>query len=453
MRRRAASPCRLVRAEFALGDWICSRAATMIGTSGMALGRGIIVTHPTGNQNLRALLRALSEREILDAFFTTIAWSDKSLVAPFLPSRLRRQLGRRSYDEIPDGQVHSYPWREFLRLLAGARGLRALTRHEIGVASVDAVYRTFDRHVARWITRQPQAPAAIYAYEDGARESFRAARSRGIRTVYELPIAYWRYAREIFEEERELAPEWAMTLEGLVDSDRKLAMKDEELALADHVMVASSFVETSLKSYGHLSATVDVVPYGAPFTGKRSASPRTDTSHLRVLYVGSLGQRKGLSYLFDAMRLVGPSATLTLVGARPSADCAPLRAGLDRHDWKGSLPHNAVLDTMADHDVLVFPSILEGFGLVILEAMSQGLPVITTPNTAGPMLIEDGVDGFIVPIRDSEAIADRILRLFQDPALLRAMSVRAEEKAAIFSWSRYQELIASVLLRRLASAA
>jgi glycosyltransferase involved in cell wall biosynthesis len=105
---------------------------------------------------------------------------------------------------------------------------------------------------------------------------------------------------------------------------------------------------------------------------------------------------------------------------------------------------------MSAHDVMVFPSLFEGFGLVILEAMSQGLPVITTPHTAGPDLIEDGKDGFIVPIRSAESIARRLDQLASDPALLAAMSDAARETAASLAWRRYHEALVSVIGQHLA---
>ena len=89
---------------------------------------------------------------------------------------------------------------------------------------------------------------------------------------------------------------------------------------------------------------------------------------------------------------------------------------------------------MRRHDVFVFPSLFEGLALVQGEAISQGLPVITTPNSGGTDILRDGVDGFIVPIRDPDAIASRLLELYQDRALLQQMSDSARERAAQLDW-------------------
>ena len=106
---------------------------------------------------------------------------------------------------------------------------------------------------------------------------------------------------------------------------------------------------------------------------------------------------------------------------------------------------------MSRHDVFVFPSLFEGFGLVILEAMSQGLPVIATEHTAGPDLIEEGQSGFIVPIRSAEAIAEKLDLLARDPSMLAAMKVAARKTAANHTWERYRSELAKVILAEMHS--
>ena len=128
---------------------------------------------------------------------------------------------------------------------------------------MDAVYRSLDRRVARRLANGG-AVKAVYAYDDGALESFRAAKSRGLKCIYDHPIAYWRKVREIQQEEANLHPEWISTLGSLADSDEKLANKDKELSLADLVIVASTFSKETLALMPDLKAPVEVIPYGAP---------------------------------------------------------------------------------------------------------------------------------------------------------------------------------------------
>lgn len=403
----------------------------------------VFLSHPTGNANVRNAALALAEADLLAEFWTCLAWDPASRKNRFFPGAVRAQLQRRALAPAVLPFVRTVPWREAGRLLAEKLRLRRCLRHEEGFLSVDAVYGSLDRHVAHRVARAPAAVKAVYAYDDGALESFRAARRQGMRCIFELSAGYWRALHQTLTEEAERQPAWAPTLLGMRDSPAKLARKDEELALADEIVVASSFAKRSLDFAPGLKARVHLLPYGAPAIAR--AGEKAATGKLRVLYVGSLEQRKGISYLFQALEQVRDAAELTVVGKRAGGECPALDAALVRHRYIPSLPFSELLREYARHDVFLFPSLFDAFGLVILEAMSQGLPVITTPHTAGPDLITAGREGFIVPIRSPEAIAEKLLILAQDRELLQAMSQAAREKAAALTWSHYRERFVAII--------
>ena len=216
--------------------------------------------------------------------------------------------------------------------------------------------------------------------------------------------------------------------------------------------VASSYTLKTLAAAPGFHAPVEVIPYGAPrrpASAPRRAAREGKTGPLRVIFVGSLGQRKGLSYLFDACRSLGRAVELTLIGTLPLETCPALETELKRERvrWIPSCPHAEVLAEMAAHDVFVFPSLFEGFGLVLLEAMAMGLPIIATAHTAAPDLIDDGQEGFLVPIRSAEAIAAKLSRLHDDRDLINLMGARAAEKAAAFTWENYGLRLAASVSR------
>lgn len=402
----------------------------------------ILLSHPTANQNVRQAALALLEADLLEEFWTCVNWRqgsflDRSLL--FSP-RLRKELQRRSFPAELAPFIRTHPWREWGRHFAGKLGLRQLTRNESGLFSMDAVYLSLDRCVARRLSSCP-ALKAVYAYDNGARETFRAAKQLGLKCIYEHPVVYWRKVREYQQEEAELHPEWAPTLGALRDSEEKLAQKDEELALADLVIVPSVFSKESLAQAPGLRAPIEVVPYGAPPLG-RNVAPN-DGGKLRVLFVGALSQAKGIGYLLQAAALLDRHIDLTLVGQRVSS-LIPKQAELDRHRWIPSLPHKDLVAEMSRQDVLVLPSLHEGLPLVILEAMAQGLVVIATPHAAGPSLIDNSVDGFTVPIRSAQAIAEKLELLLQDRARLLEMKLAAQRKAAAMSWETYRQRLAEV---------
>ncbi|HYG76101.1 MAG TPA: glycosyltransferase family 4 protein [Planctomycetota bacterium] len=410
----------------------------------------ILLSHPTGNANVRNALLAFARANILNAFWTCVRWDAQSPFNRFLPGGLRAELSRRSYPREILLRTVCHPWREAGRLVAQRAGMHWLTRHERGAYSVDAVYRDLDSRVARALHRS--TASTVYAYEDGAAETFRVANDLGIRTIYDLPIGYWRAARKIQQEEAARKPEWAATLPANLDSDEKLARKDDELKRAQRIIVPSHFVRRTLELAPDLSVPIDVIPFGAPALKPRE-NRRGHGRTLRALFVGSLTQRKGLSYLLDAVNALQPHIKLTLIG-RPVKMCRPLEKALTQHRWIASAPHEQILKEMERHDVLIFPSLFEGQALVILEAMSRGMAVITTSNSGGADIIDPGRDGFIVPIRSAAAIQAKLEILLCDRARLEDVSFAAQCKAATFTWEKYGErLTRAVLERELAESA
>jgi glycosyltransferase involved in cell wall biosynthesis len=112
------------------------------------------------------------------------------------------------------------------------------------------------------------------------------------------------------------------------------------------------------------------------------------------------------------------------------------------------LPHPKLLEVMSRHHVFVFPSLAEGFGLVLPEALSSGLPLIATCNSAAPELVRDGVEGFIVAIRDPDAVAERLTLLYESEEQRYTMARAAKARAAEIKWTTFEDRIAD-LVRRL----
>lgn len=402
----------------------------------------IHLSHPTGNQNARQAALAFAEAGTLSRFSTALHVRSQGVLAGVLPAGLRRELERRDFSDVaPPARLASVaPGREVARLLAQRFGLGRLTARESGWASVDAVYRTVDAAVARSV-RQGAEVSAVYAYEDGALETFRAAEALGLERVYELPIGYWRAHRKLCAEEARLQPAWAHTWQADADSDAKVRRKDEEIALASRIVVPSRFVAETLREYPGALPPVSIVPYGCPAPIGPDARRWYAGGPLRLLFVGGLSQRKGLSYLLEAVQSLGDAASLTIIGSGAGRE----QLAGTRHRLLGSMPHAAVLEEMRSHDVFVFPSLFEGFGLVITEALAQGMPVIITPACGPADMIEGGVQGWVVPVRDSAAIAERLRGCIQVPSTLRAMGTAAMALADRWTWRQYRRRLREAL--------
>ena len=401
----------------------------------------VLISHPTGNQNLRNALRSLIENGMLAEFWTTIAWDRDSQWNRLLPSGLRSQLTRRSYPGTPRDCVHCVPLRETIRLAAKPLRLEGLLCSGELPFSVIGMYRNFDSRVARHL--RSADIDAVYAYEGGALNTFQEARKLGISAIYELPSGYWYWERDLLSEDAVRYHEFAGLHPKLTDSTAHMQWKDRELALADCIFVASQHVRRTLVGVVP-DEKIQVVNYGAPPAQPLRSVSRDAAKPLKVLFVGALIQRKGIGYLLDAIDMLGSQVELTLVGTR-FAPNQRVDAACQRWRWFETLSHDGVLDVMMRSDVLVLPSLSEAFGLVVTESLACGLPVIITPNVGAGDLVADGREAFIVPICSAESIAERLQALHRDRDLLETMSRNASVTAEANSWQNYRETWAAAL--------
>jgi glycosyltransferase involved in cell wall biosynthesis len=399
----------------------------------------LILSHPTGNAFVRAAARALHTSGQLHAFHTTV-------VAPTLEwpvaDAMLKPLSRRRFDEIPRNLIRTHPWRESVRLLAPAVGLNRLSRKGAW-AGIDAVYEEFDREVATEVGRLPISATVegVYGYEDASALTFRAARSRGLTCVYELPIAHWATTQRLLREEADRLPAWRPTLHGIDDANEKLERKTHELELADAILVPSRFVLDTLPSSILTGKPCLVAPFGSPIAVTEQHQARRPTNRLRILFAGALTQRKGLADLFAAMTLVRRSDVELVVMGSLLAPMSFYRAQYPGFVYESPRPQAEVLSLMRSCDVLVLPSIVEGRALVQQEALASGLPLVVTPNAGGEDLVVHGKTGFLVPIRSPEVLADRIVWFAEHRSELDAMRQAAKAKALATGWSRYEKRI------------
>lgn len=208
----------------------------------------------------------------------------------------------------------------------------------------------------------------------------------------------------------------------------------EEMALADRLVVHSAHSLRSLAAAGFDASRGLVVP--PAFTPADRGHPRhlLPGRPLRVLFVGYVNLAKGFHVLAEACRTLGADVALTVVGGRQLPP-AYLRQIAPDAEFTGHVAQAEVVRRMTAADVLVFPTLSDGFGLVQLEAMAQGLPVIAT--SACGEVVRDGVDGFVVPAGDAEALVARLRRLRREPDLYAAMSRAALIRATEFGPDRH----------------
>ncbi|PHS01101.1 MAG: hypothetical protein COA80_02550 [Leeuwenhoekiella sp.] len=297
----------------------------------------------------------------------------------------------------------------------------------------------FQRQLAYWakleqdlvLSRYVPGSNLILFYNGCGLRSLQRARKLGVVSVVEVVNSHIAYQEELLQEEYKRL---GLTWQG--SPQREVKRRIAEYDLADYILVPSEFVRQSFLEKGFPESKLLKVPYGFSLPEVRPVKRGSD-SVIEVLYVGSISVRKGLRYLIQALSLLQDlPIRLKLVG--PQAEVSGI-ADLqlpDNVQFTGVLKGKALEQAYRGADVFCLPTLEDGFGLVLGEAQSYGLPVITTTNSGGMDLLTDGEEGFIVPIQSAEAIAEKLRILATDTTLREAMSRKAFERAsALDGWA------------------
>jgi glycosyltransferase involved in cell wall biosynthesis len=277
----------------------------------------------------------------------------------------------------------------------------------------------------RWASRHLPECDVLQAWTGYALEAIPRAQARGTTVLATRASSHIRTQAEIVAREYE---EYGVQADSVHPAmiEREL----EEYERADFVQIFSSFALSTFLERGFARERLVLTPVAVDLqevAGRRTAAPPA-RGPLRVLYLGQIALRKGIQYLVPAVRRLGPEAVrLSLVGGlAPEGEMLLRRFGA-HGEWNGKVGRGALKELFAQHDVLVLPSVEDGFGIVICEAMAAGLPVIATTSTGGPDVIDEGITGLLVPPRSVEALAEALDRLARDRELCARMGEAATE--------------------------
>lgn len=215
----------------------------------------------------------------------------------------------------------------------------------------------------------------------------------------------------------------------------------KEYEEADYVSIPSSFVKRTFLEYGFPESKLIQVPYGVDLSQFKQIPKNDDV--LRVVFAGGMTLRKGVHYLLQAFAESNlPNSELMLIGAMNDEMEPFFKKYEGKFNWVGSKPQKELYKYYSQGSVFVMPSIEEGLSMVQLQAMACGLPLICTTNTGGEDVIEEGKSGFVIPIRDTEALKEKLLYLYKNPEVCRRMGQSAKERVSGgFTWDDYGDKI------------
>lgn len=285
-----------------------------------------------------------------------------------------------------------------------------------------------------WASRQvPRDTDLVVAFASYALHTIRALKPYGIPTVLERSSAHIAHQRELLKEEY---ARWGVSAPPM--DERLVAKQLWEYGEADYISVPSTFARQSFLERGVSPDRLICVLLGVDLGAFR---PRAKTDRVFRILAGGLSLEKGLPYLLEAAAGLPHDVEVVFTGRVP----AEVRHLLGRYQVQirdhGPLTRQRLAALYPQCSVMVLPSIQDGFGLVILEAMASGIPVVCSVHTAGPDIVREGVDGYIVPIRDSTTLRERLEELYARPDEQRRMGEAARARAAEFSYDAYGEAI------------
>jgi glycosyltransferase involved in cell wall biosynthesis len=390
-----------------------------------------VVCH-RGSRDYYEVSVAFAQAGLLEALVTDIYLSPKSL--PFSKSLYRRypKFFARSHPALPTSQVITPP---------ACMLDSVLTR-----TPLDSRVRQIrlDRAIGqRGRIEAMRRQCALFSYSYYAAEAFAEGEGRPpFRFLFQLH-PHPATVRKILLDEIQRQPRFAASLKWENELGAPQDHFDRlcsESRLANGWVVASSYTATTLAENGVPRDQIHVVPYGVDFTlFPCRTSPPPAEAPFRVMWVGSMTQRKGLSYFLDAIAALPQENLEVLICGNSDIEAELIRGrGIRSIRVLKGLPTAALTAELRAADLFVLPSLAEGFGHAIIEALASGLPVLTTASTCAPDVLIDGQHGFIVPIRNSQALVERINWGRAHRAELYQLGQAAAAHVRQFSWERFR---------------
>lgn len=398
-----------------------------------------IVVAQFGARMHYAVPRIFHEAGILERLFTDSysgnkPWLRRPLAAvphKFRPRFLEMWLGRNE-PSIPPSKVTSFD-------MLGFAYARARRRPEAATEGWETA-RTFSARFQEAVLREGVGAATgVYVMPGTAYRIFPYARSRGLSTIFEQFDHTLDWYFQILEVESD---RWGIRVPRIspaVSAEIDQAREREAAAFrsATRVIVASEYTRRTVAYSGYRVANVRVVPYGIDLGRWRPRVPLASRvpGPLRVLFVASLDLRKGILYLLEALKRLRSNSIEFRAAGTIGIDRALLERLVDGSCLLGPVPRTRVADFFHWADIFVLPTLGEGFGLVQAEAIASGTPVIATTECGD--VIREGIEGHVVPPRDSDAIARWLDYYAADPSRLEPLRVAALERANFFSLESY----------------
>lgn len=314
-----------------------------------------------------------------------------------------------------DRQVYT-PWyrNSIVRVL---NAVRIYVFPTLDVRSFDI--RVFDRYAHKQV-RRLNCQYRVAHVGDSLPKVLSILKMLGVHNFLDVPIGHPAYSKHLAEQ--------GIVVGAKFDSGEEFIAPS--MKFVDQLIVPSQFVVDTLYFAGILKK-YSIIPFGVDISDTISKKVHHEDLPVKFLFVGAVNMRKGIPYLLEAWRGI-KGAELTLCG----------RVYKEVQDLIDIAPHTVTCtgfvnpaDYFNQADVFVFPTLLEGSSKAVYEAMSYGLPVITTANAGS--IIEDGKTGFIIPIADVDVLREKIQYFIDHKNEVTCMGNASRTVVSAYTWKKY----------------
>lgn len=404
----------------------------------------IIVAHP-GQQHSFRVATALKESGLLYRYITTVYDKKDSLmmkfVKTFISKENKRRASKRKCNALKDEDVVLFNTFLSLILLLVIR----LNKKKFFARKFNTfISKRFQKKVADYAIKHNVD--MVIGYDANCRYCFEILKVKAphIKCVMDNAAPNRNYLCKVYTENREACGPFAAALapyKYLFDAD-DARWYAEEIKTADYHIVASTFSKRALEFDGVPSDKIFVVPYGIDENRFLNIERKYEEGRLNLIFIGEVNQRKGLYQICEAAKkLNNPNIEFNIIGSGYDSQkdlFAPYEKWVTFH---GTAYFEKMRQHLEHNQVLLFPSMGDGFGFVVLEGMAAGMPVIASYNSAGPDVLQDGINGFLIEACNTDVLIDRINWFLHNTDKIRSMGVCAQNTAKKYTWKNYNKLI------------
>jgi glycosyltransferase involved in cell wall biosynthesis len=400
-----------------------------------------LLFHP-GTQYSHQLAKQLYKRNLLFLFISGFIISEKSIllkcIRKYFPN-LHRKISNRVIKELPPSKLKSFLFHEIFSLIKLRNRNTEINYFERN--------NLFQKKIPESILINS---SIIIGFDTSSFLLIAKAIQLNKPFILDVSIAHSVEKNIVYRNLTQLFPNWADFIE--LKDEKLIEMEQQEFLKATKLVVASNFTKQTLINQGVCAEKIHVNPYGINLTDFKMKEQYLLNQKIKFIFIGLVDARKGVPFLLNVMGKLDPNLLeLNLVGPVSSPIKSIIESNYSSLPIKifGKVPHAEMSELVKLNDVFVFPTYFEGFGLVILEAMASGLPVITTTASAGADIVQNGIEGFVIEPGNEKELKKAMQYFIDHPKQIEIMGKAARLKAEQYTWDsygkRWEKIITEVL--------